>query len=42
MLALYDALLVAAALDAHCRWLLSEDLQDGREFGTLRIQNPFR
>jgi len=42
VLAFYDALLVAAAIDAGCRWLLSEDIQDGREFGALSIQNPFR
>ena len=38
----YDALIVAAALDAGCDTLFSEDLQDGRAFGTLRVVNPFR
>lgn len=38
----YDALIVAAALDAGCDTLLSDDLQDGRAFGALRIVNPFR
>ena len=38
----YDALIVAAALDAGCDTLLSEDLQGGRVFGALRIINPFR
>jgi len=38
----YDALIVAAALDAGCDKLLSEDLQDGRVFGALRIVNSFR
>jgi predicted nucleic acid-binding protein len=41
-LAFYDALIVAAAIDARCRWLLSEDLQQGRQFGALTIENPFR
>ncbi len=38
----YDALIVAAALDAGCDTLLSEDLQDDRVLGALRIVNPFR
>jgi predicted nucleic acid-binding protein len=38
----YDALIVAAALDSGCDTLLSEDLQDSRAFGALRIVNPFR
>ena len=41
-LSFYDALIVAAALDAGCRTLCSEDLQHGRKFGTLTIENPFR
>ncbi len=40
-LAWYDALIVAAAIEADCRILYTEDLQHGREFGELRIQNPF-
>lgn len=38
---IYDALIIAAALEAGCAALLSEDLQLGRRFGTLTIQNPF-
>jgi predicted nucleic acid-binding protein len=38
----YDALIVAAALQAGCTRLLSEDLQHGQTFGALRIENPFR
>jgi predicted nucleic acid-binding protein len=38
----YDALILAAALEAGCDTLLSEDLQDGRTFGALKIINPFR
>jgi predicted nucleic acid-binding protein len=41
-LSFYDALIVAAALDAGCGVLCSEDLQHGQKFGTLRIENPFR
>ena len=38
----YDALIVATALDAECDTLFTEDLQDGRALGALRIVNPFR
>jgi predicted nucleic acid-binding protein len=38
----YDALIVAAALEAGCKRLLSEDLQHGQRIETLRIENPFR
>lgn len=41
-LSFYDALIVAAALDAGCIVLCSEDLQHGQKFGTLRVENPFR
>jgi predicted nucleic acid-binding protein len=37
----YDALIVAAAIDAGCDRLLSEDLQAGRRVGSLVIVNPF-
>ena len=37
----YDALIVAAAIQGLCKILYSEDLQDGRRFGDLVIQNPF-
>ena len=40
-LAFYDALIVAAAADAGCRVLLTEDFQHGRKFGGVTIQNPF-
>jgi predicted nucleic acid-binding protein len=40
-LAWYDSLIVAAALEANCETLYSEDLQDGREIEGLRIRNPF-
>jgi predicted nucleic acid-binding protein len=37
----YDSLIVAAAIEADCRILYTEDLQHGQEFGNLRVQNPF-
>jgi predicted nucleic acid-binding protein len=38
----YDSLIVAAALQAKCDLLYTEDLQHDRRFGELRIANPFR
>ena len=38
----FDCLIVSAALAAGVRTLYSEDLQDGRRFGSLTIVNPFR
>lgn len=41
-LSVYDAMIVAAALLAGCRTLVSEDMQDGLTIdGTLVIRNPF-
>jgi predicted nucleic acid-binding protein len=41
--AIFDALVVAAALRCNCRTLWSEDMQDGLVIeGRLRISNPFR
>ena len=37
----WDALIVAAAQTCECRVLLTEDLQDGQEFGAVRVVNPF-
>jgi predicted nucleic acid-binding protein len=37
----YDSLIVAAALEGECKLLYTEDLQHGRRFGELQIQNPF-
>ena len=37
----YDALIVCAAQQSGCDRLYSEDLQAGRQFGALRIVNPF-
>ena len=39
----YDALIAAAALDAGCTTLYTEDLQNGQLIeGTLTVKNPFR
>lgn len=38
----WDALIVAAAEGAGCRWLLSEDMQHGRQFAALTVVDPFR
>ena len=40
-LAFYDALIVAAAVEAGCNTLYSEDMQHGRAIGALTIRNPF-
>ena len=40
-LSFWDALIVQAALEGNCKTLLSEDMQHGRRFGDLAIQNPF-
>jgi predicted nucleic acid-binding protein len=38
----YDSLIVAAALTAGCRTLLSEDLQHGQRIEGLTVTDPFR
>lgn len=38
----YDALIIAAALDAGCTRLYSEDLQHGQRIEGLTIENPFK
>ncbi len=37
----WDALVVSAAQLADCRYLLTENLQENQEFGSLRVANPF-
>jgi predicted nucleic acid-binding protein len=40
---IYDALIVASALEARCTVLYSEDMQDGQVIDkTLTIRNPFK
>lgn len=38
----YDALIVAAAIEAGCRKLYTEDLTDGQQVEAVAIVNPFR
>lgn len=38
----YDSLIVAAAHEAECSILYSEDMQHGFRIGDLKIENPFR
>jgi predicted nucleic acid-binding protein len=38
---IWDGLIVAAAIDAKCSTLLTEDLQHGQVVEGLRIENPF-
>jgi predicted nucleic acid-binding protein len=37
----HDSLIVAAAIETKCSWLISEDLQHNRKIGPLTIHNPF-
>ena len=41
-LSLWDGLIVESARARGCRRLFSEDFQHGREFGSVRVENPFR
>jgi predicted nucleic acid-binding protein len=38
---MYDALILASALEAGCNLLYSEDMQDGQNIEGLTIRNPF-
>ena len=40
-LSIWDALIVEAALAGGCRTLYSEDFQQDRAYGPLRVVNPF-
>src|SRR5690606_2007070 len=40
-ISIFDAMIVAAAQRAGCTLLLTEDLNDGQDFGGLVITNPF-
>jgi predicted nucleic acid-binding protein len=37
----WDCLVVAAAQAQDCVLLLTEDLQDGADYGSIRVRNPF-
>lgn len=41
-LSFWDALIVAAAKAASCKYLLTEDLQEGQELDGVLVVNPFR
>jgi len=41
LLSWWDALVVAAAQTCECRVLLTEDLQDGQVFDSVRVVSPF-
>jgi predicted nucleic acid-binding protein len=38
----WDALIVSSAQAAECEILLSEDFQEGQDFGGVRVVNPFK
>jgi len=38
----WDALMIASANAAGCAHFLSEDLNDGQTYGTVKVINPFR
>jgi predicted nucleic acid-binding protein len=38
----WDALIIAAAQQSGCEQLLSEDMANGQQFGSVTIVNPFR
>lgn len=38
----YDSLILASALEGHCKVLYSEDFQDGHKISGLTVQNPFK
>src|SRR5205823_13593678 len=40
-LAIWDSVILAAAAEAGCRLLLSEDLQDGFTWRGITVTNPF-
>ena len=40
-LAIWDAIILAAAAEAGCRMLLSEDMHEGFTWGGVTIVNPF-
>lgn len=41
-LSYWDALIVCSAQAAGCSRLLTEDLADGRTYGSVAVENPFR
>ncbi len=41
-LGIYDAMIVAAAIENKCELVISEDMNHGQKFEAVRIENPFR
>lgn len=41
-LSFWDAVILAAASESRCRYLLSEDMQHGFVWGGVTVRNPFR
>jgi predicted nucleic acid-binding protein len=41
-LSFWDTLIIQAAIEGGATRLLSEDLQHGRDFDGVTVQNPFR
>jgi predicted nucleic acid-binding protein len=39
---IYDCLILASAMACGAKILLSEDFQDGRSYGSVKVLNPFR
>jgi predicted nucleic acid-binding protein len=37
----WDALILTSAETLGCRWLLTEDFQEGRKYGSVEVVNPF-
>ncbi|HEY2016930.1 MAG TPA: PIN domain-containing protein [Bryobacteraceae bacterium] len=37
----WDGLILGSAEELGCRWLLSEDFQAGRKYGSVQVVNPF-
>lgn len=40
-LSYFDSLILSAAVEGHCRYLLTEDMNDGQEIEGVTILNPF-
>lgn len=40
-LSIWDSVVLAASAEAECRWLLSEDLQEGFTWRGVTVANPF-
>ena len=38
----WDSLIIAAAEEADCDTVWSEDLSDGRQYGDVTVKNPFK